>query len=108
MDVLFWGVFPYICITLLVAGLIWRYRSDQYGWTSQSSQLREAKILRMASPLFHFGILFVLLGHFMGLFIPDWMTGHPASISPASHRWGYRRRDCGAGGFYRFAVAAFR
>lgn len=74
MDVLFWGVFPYICITLLVGGLIWRYRSDQYGWTSESSQLREAKILRLASPLFHFGILFVLLGHFMGLFIPDWMT----------------------------------
>lgn len=112
MDVLFWGVFPYICITLLVAGLIWRYRSDQYGWTSESSQLREAKILRLASPLFHFGILFVLLGHFMGLFIPDWMT---EAMGVSQHQYhllatvgGDRRGDCGASGLYGFAVAAFR
>ena len=37
--------------------MIWRWRYDQYGWTTRSSQSYESVWLRLASPLFHFGIL---------------------------------------------------
>lgn len=69
-----WGVFPYICLVLLVAGLIWRFHYDQYGWTTRSSQLYESAWLRAASPLFHFGIIFVFFGHVAGLLIPKSFT----------------------------------
>ena len=74
MNLFLWGVLPYISFTLLIGGLIWRYRSDQYGWTSRSSQLNEGRILRLSSPLFHFGILGVAAGHVMGLVIPQSWT----------------------------------
>lgn len=69
-----WVGLPYASLFLLVVGLWWRYRTDQYGWTSRSSQWNESAILRWSSPLFHFGILFVGLGHLMGLVIPNWLT----------------------------------
>lgn len=73
-TLLLWVVMPYLSIVMLIGGLIWRYRTDQYGWTSRSSQWNEPAILRWASPLFHFGILFVALGHVMGLAIPESWT----------------------------------
>ena len=73
MDLLLWGVLPYLVALVLIAGLAWRYRYDQFGWTTRSSQLYESRLLRIASPLFHFGLLVVLAGHVMGLLIPkDW------------------------------------
>jgi nitrate reductase gamma subunit len=75
VDVLLWLVFPYVCLVILVGGLVWRYRYDKFGWTTRSSQLYERRLLRWGSPLFHFGILVVLLGHVMGLLIPEsWTT----------------------------------
>ncbi|MGW5637787.1 respiratory nitrate reductase subunit gamma [Streptomyces sp. NPDC003832] len=76
MTTLLWGVLPYVVVTLLVAGLIWRHRYDKYGWTSRSSQLYESRLLNVASPAFHYGILFVLAGHVVGLFVPQsWTSG---------------------------------
>ena len=69
-----WVALPYACFLLLVAGLVWRWRTDQFGWTSRSSQWNESRILRWASPLFHFGILFVAVGHVMGLGVPKSFT----------------------------------
>ncbi|WP_353945765.1 respiratory nitrate reductase subunit gamma [Streptomyces sp. HUAS MG91] len=70
MTTLIWGVLPYVAVVLLVAGTIWRYRYDKFGWTTRSSQVYESKLLNIASPVFHYGILFVLAGHLVGLFIP--------------------------------------
>ncbi|MEV3860884.1 respiratory nitrate reductase subunit gamma [Streptomyces sp. NPDC050095] len=70
MNTLLWGVLPYVVVVLLVAGLIWRYRYDKFGWTTRSSQVYESKLLNIASPMFHYGILFVLAGHLVGLFVP--------------------------------------
>lgn len=70
MTTLLWGVLPYVAVALLVAGLVWRYRYDKFGWTTRSSQVYESKLLNIASPAFHYGILFVLAGHIVGLFIP--------------------------------------
>ena len=73
-DVLLWVVVPYVCLALFVGGHVWRYRYDKFGWTTRSSQLYESRLLRLGSPLFHFGILFVLMGHVMGLGIPKSWT----------------------------------
>ena len=74
MDVLLWGVLPYLMLAILVGGTIWRYRYDQFGWTTRSSQLYESRLLRIGSPLFHFGILVVIMGHVGGLVIPKSWT----------------------------------
>ncbi|WP_420036621.1 respiratory nitrate reductase subunit gamma [Streptomyces sp. cg28] len=70
MTTLIWGVLPYVAVVLLIAGTIWRYRYDKFGWTTRSSQVYESKLLNIASPVFHYGILFVLAGHIIGIFIP--------------------------------------
>src|SRR5512139_2554067 len=74
-QILLWDVLPYVTIAVFVVGTIWRYRYDKFGWTTRSSQLYERRLLRIGSPLFHFGILVVLLGHIGGLVIPDSWTG---------------------------------
>ena len=77
MAIFLWGVLPYLAALIFVGGLIWRYRYDQFGWTTRSSQLYESKLLKLASPLFHFALLAVFLGHVVGLLIPkaftDWI-----------------------------------
>lgn len=74
MDILLWGVLPYLVALALVAGLVWRYRYDQFGWTTRSSQLYESRLLRIASPMFHYGLFVVLAGHIAGLFVPKAWT----------------------------------
>lgn len=70
MDLLLWGVLPYVSVALLIAGTVWRARFDKFGWTTHSTQVHESRLLRIGSPLFHFGMLFVALGHVVGLLIP--------------------------------------
>ncbi|EGX56538.1 nitrate reductase gamma chain NarI [Streptomyces zinciresistens K42] len=74
MTTLLWGVLPYVALALLVAGLVWRHRYDRFGWTTRSSQVYESRLLNIASPAFHYGILFVLAGHLVGLFVPESWT----------------------------------
>ena len=73
MNTFLWVIFPYICLAVFVVGHVWRYRYDKFGWTTRSSQLYESKLLRIGSPLFHFGMLGVVGGHILGLILPqDW------------------------------------
>jgi len=74
MNQFLWVIVPYICLTTFVVGHFWRYRYDKFGWTTRSSQLYENRLLRIGSPLFHFGILAVFLGHVMGLGVPESWT----------------------------------
>ena len=74
MNTLLWVVFPYVCLAIFVVGHWWRYKYDKFGWTTRSSQLYESKLLRIGSPLFHYGILMAVLGHAMGLVIPKGWT----------------------------------
>ncbi|WP_127128365.1 respiratory nitrate reductase subunit gamma [Georgenia sp. SYP-B2076] len=73
-STLLWVVFPYVAMAVFVVGTFWRYRYDKFGWTTRSSELYEKNVLRLGSPLFHFGIIFVALGHFMGLLVPKSWT----------------------------------
>ncbi|MBD0734251.1 respiratory nitrate reductase subunit gamma [Streptomyces sp. CBMA29] len=70
MNTFLWGVLPYVAFVLLVSGLVWRHRYDAFGWTTRSSEVYESRLLNIASPVFHYGILFVLVGHLTGLFVP--------------------------------------
>lgn len=74
MSLVLWAILPYLVFLVLVGGLIWRYRYDQFGWTTRSSQLYESRILKVASPLFHFSLLAVLAGHIVGLLVPKAVT----------------------------------
>ena len=69
-EILLWVILPYISLAVFVVGHYWRYRYDKFGWTTRSTQLYERRLLRWGSPLFHFGILFALGGHIIGLGIP--------------------------------------
>ena len=71
---IFWDVVPYITLAIVVVGTWWRYRYDKFGWTTRSSQLYESRLLRIGSPMFHFGILVVIAGHVIGLVIPESFT----------------------------------
>ena len=70
MNVFLWVIVPYLCLAVFVVGHVWRYRYDKFGWTTRSSQLYEDRLLRLGSPLFHFGMLGVVGGHVIGLLIP--------------------------------------
>jgi nitrate reductase gamma subunit len=85
MSTLLWGVLPYVTIAVLVGGTVWRYRYDQFGWTTRSSQLYESRLLRIGSPLFHFGILVVVVGHIIGLVIPASWTSAVGLSETAYH-----------------------
>ncbi|WP_028923740.1 respiratory nitrate reductase subunit gamma [Pseudonocardia acaciae] len=74
MSWLLWGALPYVMVVILIGGTIWRYRYDRFGWTTRSSQLHESRLLRVGSPLFHFGLLVVIIGHVIGLVIPKSWT----------------------------------
>ena len=74
MDILLWVVLPYVTMAVFVTGLVWRFRYDKFGWTTRSSQIYEGRLIRIASPLFHIGILAVVIGHVIGLLIPEQWT----------------------------------
>ncbi|KUI40788.1 nitrate reductase [Mycobacterium sp. GA-1199] len=71
---IFWDVVPYVTLAIVAVGIWWRYRYDKFGWTTRSSQLYESRLLRIGSPMFHFGILVVIVGHIIGLVIPESWT----------------------------------
>lgn len=85
IGTLLWVALPYVTIAIFVLGHYWRYRYDKFGWTTRSSQLYESRLLRIGSPLFHFGILVVLLGHVGGLLVPEGWTDAAGISEDAYH-----------------------
>lgn len=69
----FFGIYPYIALTVLALGSIVRYDHEPYTWKSGSSQLLRRKQLVMGSVLFHVGILAIFAGHLVGLLTPIWI-----------------------------------
>ena len=70
LDQLLYGVFPYVAVTVVVVGTIWRYFSDRFSYTSLSSQFLENRQLFWGSVPWHYGILVILLGHLVAFLIP--------------------------------------
>ncbi len=74
LDLLCWVALPYVSLAIFVVGHIWRYRRDQFTWTTRSTQLLEQRRLRWGSMLFHYGLLAVIGGHVLGLLVPKSLT----------------------------------
>ncbi len=84
--VLLWVIMPYVAITTFVVGHVWRYRNDQFAWTSRSTQLLDRRVLGWASPAFHFGALAAIGGHVIGILIPESLT-NAVGIPESAYRW---------------------
>ncbi len=62
--------YPYVCLSAFIFGSIIRFDREQYTWKASSSQMLRKKQLALGSNLFHIGILFLLMGHTVGLLTP--------------------------------------
>ncbi len=83
IDKILFGGMPYLFIMTAIVGVFWRYNSSRYSWSSQSSQFVENKTLFFGSFPWHYGIITLLLGHILGLFIPRsilWWNSVPARL----------------------------
>ncbi len=69
-DFMLFGTLPYVFITIAIVGTIYRYMVNRFSWSSLSSQFLENKVLFFGSFPWHFGIILVLLGHIIAIFIP--------------------------------------
>lgn len=84
-ETIIYVLLPYVAMTIFVVGLIWRRRTDRYGWNARSTQLLESKTLRFGSILFHLGVLAAIGGHVMGLLIPESWTSAVGITDPMYH-----------------------
>jgi nitrate reductase gamma subunit len=62
--------YPYVAMSSFIFGSLIRFDREQYTWRASSSQLLRKKQLAWGSNLFHVGILFLLMGHTVGLLTP--------------------------------------
>jgi nitrate reductase gamma subunit len=70
LDFLLFGVYPYLAGAVFLLGSLARFERDQFTWKAHSSQMLNNKNMRLASNLFHVGILLLFVGHFVGLLTP--------------------------------------
>ena len=71
LEIFLFGVFPYVALAIMIVGLIWRYRTNQFSYSSVSSQFLENRQLFWGSAPWHYGIILVLLAHLVGVAFPD-------------------------------------
>lgn len=72
LNQFFFGIYPYIALTVFFVGSLFRYDRDQYTWKASSSQLLSSKDMRLGNNLFHIGIILLFFGHLIGLLTPEW------------------------------------
>ncbi len=69
LEQFLWIIYPYAALAALIGGIWYKYSRRQLTITSKSSELLESRALKVGSQLFHWGIIFVLLGH-LDLLVP--------------------------------------
>lgn len=75
-NFMLFGVYPYVALAVFLIGSWARYDLAQYTWKAHSSQMLSGRNMRIASNLFHVGVIFVLAGHFVGLLTPHAIYEH--------------------------------
>lgn len=70
---LIYGYYPYLAGTVFLIGSLLRFDHGQYTWKAHSSQVLSKKNMRLASNLFHVGILVIFFGHLFGMLTPHWV-----------------------------------
>lgn len=58
------GVVPYVAVIVMIIGFMYRFFSDRFSFSSQSSQfLAEKMKMNFGSIFFHYGLITILLSH---------------------------------------------
>ncbi len=73
LQIFLFGVYPYIALAIAIVGTWVRFDLSQYSWKTGSTQMLRTKNMRLASNLFHVGIIVVLLGHLFGMLTPHFL-----------------------------------
>ena len=84
VNTFLFGIYPYLCLAVLLIGSLIRFDREPYTWKSDSSQMLRKGQLRLGSNLFHYGVIIVILGHFVGFLAPHWAVDW--ALSPTSHQ----------------------
>ena len=84
VNALLFGVYPYVCLAVLLIGSLIRFDREPYTWKSDSSQMLRQGQLRLGSNLFHYGVIVVILGHFAGFLAPEWAVAW--ALTPIGHQ----------------------
>jgi nitrate reductase gamma subunit len=69
-DLILFAVFPYVAVTVAIVVALYRYFGNRFSYSTLSSQFLENRTLFWGSVPWHYGILFVLAGHLVGLLLP--------------------------------------
>ena len=84
VNTLLFGIYPYVCLAVLLIGSLIRFDREPYTWKSDSSQMLRKGQLRLGSNLFHYGVIIVILGHFVGFLAPHWAVDW--ALTPVAHQ----------------------
>jgi nitrate reductase gamma subunit len=84
VNTLLFGIYPYVCLVILLIGSLIRFDREPYTWKSDSSQMLRTGQLRLGSNLFHYGIIVVIIGHFVGFLAPHWAVDW--ALDPVAHQ----------------------
>ena len=84
VNTFLFGIYPYVCLAVLLIGSLIRFDREPYTWKSDSSQMLRKGQLRLGSNLFHYGVIIVILGHFVGFLAPHWTVDW--ALSPTGHQ----------------------
>ena len=91
LNFFLFGVYPYIPIAICLVGSWARFDLSQYTWKTGSKPNAFQQNMRVASNLFHVGILFILAGHFVGLLTPHAIYAAVITQKPNSFGDDFRR-----------------
>ncbi|MBB3140444.1 respiratory nitrate reductase subunit gamma [Halomonas organivorans] len=72
-HILLFGLYPYLAGSVFLIGSLLRFDHGQYTWKTGSSQMLTSRNMRLASNLFHVGIIVIFFGHLVGLLTPHWV-----------------------------------
>ena len=70
LNVFIFVVLPYVALALFLFVTPYRYFSSRLTWSAYSTQFLEQKALYWGSNSWHYGIIPVVLAHFMGVIAP--------------------------------------
>jgi len=84
LNAFLFGIYPYVCLVILLIGSLIRFDREPYTWKSDSSQMLRKRQFQLGSNLFHYGVLVVILGHFAGFLVPQSLVAW--AFSPSQHQ----------------------
>ncbi|MCK5406381.1 MAG: respiratory nitrate reductase subunit gamma, partial [Candidatus Krumholzibacteria bacterium] len=74
---------PYVALVVFLVGTISRYKMTKFSYSSLSSQFLEGRQLFWGTMPFHWGILFLFLGHLVAFLVPRGLlafNSHPVRL----------------------------